>query len=219
MSSAETSDQVATIAGRILAFGDYFHNRDLVLSFIGKLRASGILIGDEQINEVREALSSTWGTMHQNLHTLAGSALRQHEQEGSLFIPSKIEWGTVANAMIGVIETGSYSPWLHEFDSDTDDDNSASLRRSISARGDIWYADPGYWKDGGKARIRYDLESENEGVGGGTMTFGKAEIISGLATMAATAPKHFADLANENDDAITHDVLLQCIVFGKIVYG
>ena len=41
----------------------------------------------------------------------------------------------------------------------------------------------------------------------------------GLAIMADKYPKHMNDMINENFDAITGDVLLQCIVFGDVIYG
>jgi hypothetical protein len=40
----------------------------------------------------------------------------------------------------------------------------------------------------------------------------------GLDDLATKYPRHFADLVNENSDAITADVLLQCCLFGELVY-
>jgi hypothetical protein len=40
-----------------------------------------------------------------------------------------------------------------------------------------------------------------------------------LVLMAEKSPQHFADLLNEQADAITGDVLIQYAVFGKIIYG
>jgi hypothetical protein len=36
--------------------------------------------------------------------------------------------------------------------------------------------------------------------------------------LATKYPRHFADLVNENTDAITADVLLQCCLFGELIY-
>jgi hypothetical protein len=44
-------------------------------------------------------------------------------------------------------------------------------------------------------------------------------IARGLAAMAGKYPRHFADLVNENTDAITADVLLQCCLFGELIYN
>lgn len=41
----------------------------------------------------------------------------------------------------------------------------------------------------------------------------------GLALMANKYPRHFADFIDENYDATTADVFLQCCVLGDIVYG
>jgi hypothetical protein len=41
----------------------------------------------------------------------------------------------------------------------------------------------------------------------------------GLNDLATKYPRHFADLVNENTDAITADVLLQCCLFGELIYG
>jgi hypothetical protein len=46
-----------------------------------------------------------------------------------------------------------------------------------------------------------------------------AQIGRGLQVMAEKYPRHFGDMMNENGDAETGDVLLQCIVFGKVLYG
>lgn len=41
----------------------------------------------------------------------------------------------------------------------------------------------------------------------------------GLDVMKTKYSRHFMDITNENDDATTADVLLQCSLFGEIVYG
>jgi hypothetical protein len=40
----------------------------------------------------------------------------------------------------------------------------------------------------------------------------------GLEDLATKYPRHFADLVNEDNDAITADVLLQCCLFGELIY-
>jgi hypothetical protein len=44
-------------------------------------------------------------------------------------------------------------------------------------------------------------------------------VTKGLEIMATKYARHFADLVSENDDADTHDVFLQCALFGEVVYG
>ena len=41
----------------------------------------------------------------------------------------------------------------------------------------------------------------------------------GLAIMAEHYPHHFNNFIEENEDAITGDVFLQCVVFGEVIYG
>ena len=43
-------------------------------------------------------------------------------------------------------------------------------------------------------------------------------IARGLDVLASRYPRHFADLVNENCDAITAEVLLQCCFFGELLY-
>jgi hypothetical protein len=42
---------------------------------------------------------------------------------------------------------------------------------------------------------------------------------AGLNIMAENYPKHLTAIIEENDDAITGDVLLQCSLLGDVVYG
>jgi hypothetical protein len=37
--------------------------------------------------------------------------------------------------------------------------------------------------------------------------------------MAQAYTRHFADFINQNDDAITGDVFLQCCLLGEVLYG
>ena len=44
-------------------------------------------------------------------------------------------------------------------------------------------------------------------------------IKKGLRIMAKKYPRHMSDFLNENDDADTGDVFLQCCLFGEVIYG
>lgn len=44
-------------------------------------------------------------------------------------------------------------------------------------------------------------------------------LLNGWAVMADKAPRHFLDAINENDDAGTGDVFLQCCLFGEVIFG
>ena len=70
--------------------------------------------------------------------------------------------------------------------------------------------------EGGGVVIK-DIEDDDEDAK--TYTLNIETIKRGLAIMSAKYPNHFADFMNENDDAETGDVFLQCCLFGEIVYG
>ena len=46
-----------------------------------------------------------------------------------------------------------------------------------------------------------------------------ADIVMGLETMKQDYSNHYYDFVNENADATTGDVFLQCVVFSKVIYG
>jgi len=66
--------------------------------------------------------------------------------------------------------------------------------------------------NGGILRI-YDNEAET------TYLLSDVEIQRGLNRMAEDHLSHWLDLMNDNMDADTADVFLQCCVFGEVVYG
>jgi hypothetical protein len=59
-----------------------------------------------------------------------------------------------------------------------------------------------------------DIETDKKYV------FTYRHLLRGAKVMAEKYPRHFGDMLSEvNADAITGDVLLQCSIFGEIVYG
>ena len=64
---------------------------------------------------------------------------------------------------------------------------------------------------GGRVIIKHD--------DGESSILTRATIERGLKVMANEYPKHMDDILNENYDADTADVFLQCCVFGEVVYG
>lgn len=52
-----------------------------------------------------------------------------------------------------------------------------------------------------------------------TKSLDMSTIESGLHLMAKKFPRHFTDFINENDDACTGDVFLQCCLFDDVIYG
>lgn len=55
--------------------------------------------------------------------------------------------------------------------------------------------------------------------GGGMVILDLDAVRRGLQVMATECPRHFANLVNEDDDAETADVFVQCCVFGEVIYG
>ena len=80
----------------------------------------------------------------------------------------------------------------------------------------------------GKGVVVYDLYDEDaEDFDGDIKNFPAsakhpitiADVQKGLELMRDQYPRHYADLVEENDDAITGDVWLQLAVFGELIYG
>lgn len=65
----------------------------------------------------------------------------------------------------------------------------------------------------------YEIESElNDGEQPTKHYLTLKDVRKGLRLMKKDYPRHYADLVEENDDAITGDVWLQLAVFGELVY-
>ena len=67
----------------------------------------------------------------------------------------------------------------------------------------------------GGAVIVGDMEDEDAEA----KTLDLKAIEKGLKIMAEKYPRHMSDFINDNDDAITGDVFLQCCLFGEVIYG
>lgn len=66
----------------------------------------------------------------------------------------------------------------------------------------------------------YEMDSElNEGEQPTKYALTLKDVRKGLRLMKKEYPSHYADLVEENDDAITGDVWLQLAVFGEVIYG
>lgn len=70
------------------------------------------------------------------------------------------------------------------------------------------------------AVLLHDTEADEEdGLSPNPYRLDREAMCRGLKVMAEKYPKHFADFINEDDDATTGDVFLQCALFGEIRYG
>lgn len=128
-----------------------------------------------------------------------------------LTIQQKIEWDKIQNAFVGVME-GEYSPWAgrcKQLEGDT-----PNPKEKV-----VWYGHDEIWNDRLVIEFRYDDPDDDEGTFKGVKKIGAKDIQKGLQLMATGHTRHFNDLMQENDDAMTHDVLWQLIVLGEVIYG
>jgi hypothetical protein len=70
----------------------------------------------------------------------------------------------------------------------------------------------------GFLRIKEEGSEAKHGKGG-WFNINPETIKEGLSVFAQKYPKQFADFVNENDDAETGDMFLQCVCFGEVIYG
>lgn len=103
-------------------------------------------------------------------------------------------------AFCGAFETGACSEWLG----------------TVDAHG---YQDDATYDANFQFRVQYVGEDDEEGSPDSSMVIDNERVAEGLKVMAEKHPKDFFALLTGNDDAFTHDVLLQCIVFNELVYG
>ena len=117
--------------------------------------------------------------------------------------------------LLSVATYGNEWPVVKAFKSDAD----KGLFENDECREDKWAT--ALLK--GKGVVVYDLYSceselsENEEPDRYPITIDN--IRKGLELMRDQYPRHYADLIEENDDAITGDVFLQLAVFGELIYG
>lgn len=125
----------------------------------------------------------------------------------------EVPFERITNCITGCIEGGS-TYWMNTF---VPLPASADIVADIRAKGDgIWYDTEEFWTRGGGAHLEFDPTTDKDT---GKRDIGIQHLKDGLSVMARIAPRHFADLINENDDATTHDVFIQCVLFAEIIYG
>lgn len=78
-----------------------------------------------------------------------------------------------------------------------------------------------YWSDapehGGSLRFTTNDRDYVNGQCEWTLTW--RSMVNGLQVMATKYPHHMAAVLDENEDADTGDVFLQCALFGEVVFG
>lgn len=87
----------------------------------------------------------------------------------------------------------------------------------------------GYWAEGA-GELEYDsgtmLAMTNDGIkikdlenNDKVYTLNRDVIIRGLSTMANKEPEAFSQLISNDYDVYTCDTLIQCALFGEVIYG
>ena len=110
----------------------------------------------------------------------------------------------------------------------TDDEANSLIVSAIEGGSNYWYmiqeSDMSKTKypaeapmNGGHLMINDEVAAEGEAID--PVKIDKQRIHEALQIMADKYPKHFADIMDDNADQGTGDVLLQCAVFGKLIYG
>jgi hypothetical protein len=134
-------------------------------------------------------------------------------------IKQNIKPDLILNAFVGAFEGGS-NYWLREANLDwksLSKENTPDPKRNL-----VWWGHENLYTAPFKFEVGYD---DPEGEGYDDSPLAKkvinypADVQKGLELMAEKSPSHFADLIKENDDSITHDVLIQYVILGDIVYG
>lgn len=123
----------------------------------------------------------------------------------------EVPFERITNCITGAIEGGS-GYWCEEF---VPAANSEISDRYITSD-TIWYNEEAFWTSGGKATLTFDPPTNDHS---GTQTIGTDDLVKGLNVLAAKYPRHFGDLMQERDDASTHDLFLQCVLFGEEVFA
>ena len=117
--------------------------------------------------------------------------------------------------LLSVATYGNYWPVIKAFKSD----NERGLFKDCDCREDKW-AKALMEGKGVVVYDNYEMDSElNEGETPTKYHLTMDNVQKGLELMRDEYPHHYADLMEEEDDAITGDVWLQLAVFGELVYG
>jgi hypothetical protein len=215
MSTRETSEPIASVAGRILAAGNPLYNAQVIAAIYAGLQKA---IHDSPTADlspvaIQAALKPVLDPYFDNMLSLAGSCLSQTEEDDSqpprVSITATVDWEKITNAIIGAFEGGS-TYWLRKAD---------YVYQPDGVSGSPLYAQNDFWAKGGKMQLIYDNPEEPGDEEPLCKEVGLIEIRKGLRSMAEKSYRHFDDLIAENDDAITHDVFIQHVLFGEVIYG
>ena len=117
--------------------------------------------------------------------------------------------------LLSVATSGNYWPVIRTYR----EDREAGLFEGCDCLEDKWAA--ALLKGHGLVVYdNYEMDSElSEGEKPTKYTLTLKKVKDGLRKMRDEYPRHWADLVEEQDDAVTGDVFLQLAVFGELIYG
>jgi hypothetical protein len=78
-----------------------------------------------------------------------------------------------------------------------------------------WYAEPAFYD----ADFVFTVKDAEHSKRGKTYIVTRARFEAGLRIMAEKHAGHFADMVQQEGDAVTADVLLQCVAMHEVIYG
>lgn len=107
----------------------------------------------------------------------------------------KIEIDIPPERITDLLQGHSYdaSPWIHDMSGD--------------------------WRSPEGLTVTYDNEDEEEGEGQGAIIIREPQVQQGFPIFIKECKRHFGEFLCEHDDAETFDCFIQCIIFGKLIYG
>jgi len=129
----------------------------------------------------------------------------------------------LGDLFITTMESG-YSPWVHksvlvslEF---ADPKAVIAHQNSTTISPDlVWWGHDTMYEGEFTIELVYDREEDEEGAAQGQRRLNPADFIRGLAVLAKESPYKLGEFLHDNEDGPCADCWLQCVVFGKVIYG
>jgi hypothetical protein len=124
-------------------------------------------------------------------------------------LPPNVPAQKIRDQLVASFEGGS-NYWLQ---------SAALMKADVHPTERPWYGCPAVFEKTYEIELGYDDPSGYEGNGRGRKVITDADVRHGLEIMSRDYPDRFADVMADRGDADTADVFLQCVLFGRVVYG
>lgn len=127
-------------------------------------------------------------------------------------VPVAVTYKQIADLFTTGIEGGDARQWLISLHPGPND-------CAVVTQGP-WYSDSKFWaQESYTLTAVEDVNDDGDPKTGKVHKIGPAEVVAGIELMAREYFGHFADWRDDNDDAATGDVFLQCVILKDVVYG